>query len=114
MINLTYVEIVDTILGALLIIYIAWGFTVSRRSHRMLKQHCGCHFNLFKLFCNHIYGLERMSWMKMVSTLAMVTAFVSLMSVGSFFGLVGFLTIGIAGLMKIGHSIEARLQLINH
>lgn len=108
--ELKLIEFLDTFLGSMLIMHIINSVVMSRRSHRMLKEHCGCSMTTLNILCNRVFGTEQMSWVKMTTTTILIGAFLMLTIYGSFFGLIGFVVAGVVGITKIWYSIQSRLH----
>lgn len=108
-----FITILDVLLALMLVIHISNLSIGCKRRILKIQRFYGKRSNVvnmgyFRLLCNSLFGSEKMGWTKITASTLLIVSFVLLALHGSIFGLVGLVTVGVLGLVKIYHSLMTR------
>lgn len=107
--NQEYVNIIDFVLAIMLLSHVIHQMYSTKRAvqrlRRLSESTKGVRMGYFRLLCNSLFGAEAMGWTKITATTLLFISFGLLILHGSFFGLVGCLTVGFMGSVKAYYSV---------
>lgn len=105
-----WINTIDLIMGTALLTHIIHQMIVSKRLLNRINRICKLssrkkRMGYSRILCNALFGSERMSWNKITASTLLFTSFMILTLHEYFFGLVGMISVGVMGSIKIYYSL---------